>query len=85
MVIAVPDVTSSPMKIVVPLPPFGVNCVGQLDNYLDMPFAVARVFGPGLRPHWPRFAPGRLYDVPHALGWANPLTEDLLNPQFLMY
>src|SRR5207247_201626 len=51
----------------------------------DMPFAVARVFAPGLRPHWPRFGSGRLYDVPYALGWANRMTEDLLNPQFLMY
>jgi hypothetical protein len=37
-VVAVPDVVNSPMKIVVPLPPYGVNSVGQLDNYLDENF-----------------------------------------------
>jgi len=43
-----------------------------------------RVVVPGLR-HWrpPRYAPGRLYDVPVHLGWlARPLREDELNPSF---
>jgi bacteriocin biosynthesis cyclodehydratase domain-containing protein len=34
---------------------------------LDWP--VVRVVAPGLRHHKPRFAPGRLYDVPVRLGW----------------
>ncbi|MFD7501208.1 TOMM precursor leader peptide-binding protein [Streptomyces sp. NPDC059850] len=34
----------------------------------DVGLPVAKVLVPGLRPHWPRFAPGRLYDVPVALG-----------------
>jgi ribosomal protein S12 methylthiotransferase accessory factor len=34
---------------------------------LDWP--VIRVVAPGLRHHKPRFAPGRLYDVPVRLGW----------------
>jgi ribosomal protein S12 methylthiotransferase accessory factor len=42
---------------------------------------VAKVIVPGLRHFWPRFAPGRLYDVPVQLGWlARPLSEDELNP-----
>jgi ribosomal protein S12 methylthiotransferase accessory factor len=42
---------------------------------------VAKVIVPGLRHFWPRFAPGRLYDVPMRLGWlARPLAEDELNP-----
>jgi ribosomal protein S12 methylthiotransferase accessory factor len=42
---------------------------------------VARVCVPGLRPWWPRFAPGRLYDVPVQLGWrSDPITECELNP-----
>jgi ribosomal protein S12 methylthiotransferase accessory factor len=42
---------------------------------------VARVCIPGLRPWWPRFAPGRLYDVPVQLGWrSNAFTERELNP-----
>lgn len=43
--------------------------------------AAARVIVPGLRPWKPRFAPGRLYDVPVAIGWrTSPLTEAELNP-----
>lgn len=42
---------------------------------------VARVIVPGLRPAAPRFAAGRLYDVPVALGWQKaPLPERELNP-----
>jgi ribosomal protein S12 methylthiotransferase accessory factor len=42
---------------------------------------VAKVIVPGLRHFWPRFAPGRLYDVPVRLGWLpRPLTEEELNP-----
>lgn len=36
---------------------------------------------PGLRHFWPRYAPGRLYDVPVRLGWrTSPLNERELNP-----
>jgi len=46
---------------------------------VDVP--VVRVMAPGLRPAFPRFAPGRLYDVPCALGWrCQPLNECELNP-----
>jgi ribosomal protein S12 methylthiotransferase accessory factor len=42
---------------------------------------VAKVIVPGLRHFWPRFAPGRLYDVPVRLGWLpRPLGEEELNP-----
>ena len=42
---------------------------------------VVRVVVPGLRPWKPRFASGRLYDVPVLLGWrAEPLSEADLNP-----
>lgn len=47
---------------------------------------VVKVIVPGLRHFWPRFAPGRLYDVPVKLGWLpQPLTEEQLNlvPMFL--
>jgi ribosomal protein S12 methylthiotransferase accessory factor len=47
----------------------------------DVSFPVVRVVAPGLRHFWPRFAPGRLYDVPVREGWlARPLSEDELNP-----
>ncbi|MCC6394400.1 MAG: YcaO-like family protein [Bryobacterales bacterium] len=42
---------------------------------------VARVVVPGLRPALPRFAPGRLYEVPLRLGWTKKRTlENGLNP-----
>ncbi len=45
---------------------------------------VAKVVVPGLRPHWARFAPGRLYDVPVGLGLLDtPRNENELNPLHL--
>jgi ribosomal protein S12 methylthiotransferase accessory factor len=47
----------------------------------DIGLPVVKIIVPGLRPFWARFAPGRLYDVPVALGWlAQPRTEAELNP-----
>ena len=47
----------------------------------DIGMPVARVIVPGLRHFWERFAPGRLYDVPVAMGWRDsPLAEEELNP-----
>ncbi|WP_051378435.1 TOMM precursor leader peptide-binding protein [Derxia gummosa] len=47
----------------------------------DIELAVVQVIVPGLRHFWPRFGPGRLYDVPIALGWLQaPVTEAGLNP-----
>lgn len=47
----------------------------------DVGFPTARVVVPGLRHFWARLAPGRLYEVPPALGWIErPLAEGDLNP-----
>ena len=47
----------------------------------DVPLTVVRVAAPGLRHFRPRFAPGRLYTVPVALGWQpSPLSETALSP-----
>jgi ribosomal protein S12 methylthiotransferase accessory factor len=47
----------------------------------DIGLCVVQAIVPGLRHFWPRFGPGRLYDVPHALGWVpRPLAEGELNP-----
>ncbi|MDI1433259.1 TOMM precursor leader peptide-binding protein [Polyangium sorediatum] len=47
----------------------------------DIGLHVIQVIVPGLRHFWPRFGPGRLYQVPCALGWlARPLAESELNP-----
>lgn len=35
----------------------------------DIGLSVVKVIVPGMRHFWPRFAPGRLYDVPVAMGW----------------
>lgn len=49
----------------------------------DIGLPVARVVVPGLRHFWPRFAEGRLYDVPIAAGWLPaPRAEVDLNPFF---
>jgi ribosomal protein S12 methylthiotransferase accessory factor len=47
----------------------------------DVGLPVVRVIVPGLRPHWARFAPGRLFDVPVRLGrLAAPTRYEDLNP-----
>ncbi len=47
----------------------------------DIGLPVAKVFVPGLRHFWKRLAPGRLYDIPVALGrLPAPLDETALNP-----
>ncbi|MGE0147332.1 MAG: YcaO-like family protein [Parvibaculaceae bacterium] len=47
---------------------------------------VVRVFVPGLRCIWPRFAPGRLYDVPVRLAWRERrLSQSELNPIPILY
>ena len=47
----------------------------------DVGLPAVRVIVPGLREFRPRFAPGRLYDVPVNLGWIDrPLSEEELNP-----
>ena len=47
----------------------------------DIGMPVARVIVPGLRHFWERFGPGRLFDVPVAMGWREtPLAEPDLNP-----
>ena len=47
----------------------------------DIGLNVVKVIVPGLRHFWRRLGPGRLYEVPVALGWLDaPLSEDELNP-----
>lgn len=47
----------------------------------DIGLPVVRVVVPGLRHFWARSGPGRLYEVPVALGWlAEPTREAWLNP-----
>ena len=47
----------------------------------DLELPVAKTIVPGLRHFWARFGPGRLYDVPVAMGWLDrPTSESDLNP-----
>lgn len=47
----------------------------------DVGLRVVKVIVPGLRHYWPRFGPGRLYDVPVQQDWlTGPMTEAQLNP-----
>jgi bacteriocin biosynthesis cyclodehydratase domain-containing protein len=51
----------------------------------EVGLVAVKVVVPGLRPLWPRFAPGRLYDVPVAMGWLpRPKREDEMNGVFLL-
>jgi ribosomal protein S12 methylthiotransferase accessory factor len=46
----------------------------------DIGLPVVRVIVPGSRHFWPRFGPGRLYDIPIELGWrSSARTESQLN------
>jgi thiazole/oxazole-forming peptide maturase SagD family component len=48
---------------------------------LDIGLNVVKVIVPGMRHFWARFADGRLYDVPVAMGWlAQRKSEHELNP-----
>ncbi|MGE0680442.1 MAG: YcaO-like family protein, partial [Candidatus Binatia bacterium] len=50
----------------------------------DLGLNAVKVLVPGLRHFWPRFGPGRLYDVPVQMGWLKqPLAEDELNPRHI--
>ena len=52
----------------------------------DTDLHVVKVIVPGLRHFWPRFGPGRLYDVPVSLGLrARSLSEQELNPATLRF
>lgn len=47
----------------------------------DIGLNVVQVIVPGLRHFWPRFGPGRLYDVPFNLGWVDrKRSENDINP-----
>lgn len=51
----------------------------------DVGLSVVKVVVPGLRHYWPRWGPGRLYEVPVAMGWlSHPRSEDELNPVHLL-
>lgn len=59
----------------------GMEFLVQQQTRPDIGIPVVRVIVPGLRPFRPRFAAGRLYDIPVFLRWAeSPLLEEAMNP-----
>jgi len=59
----------------------GLELVAVDKTRPDIGLHVVQVIVPGLRHFWPRLGPGRLYQVPCALGWLpRPLAETELNP-----
>jgi ribosomal protein S12 methylthiotransferase accessory factor len=52
----------------------------------DIGMPVVKVVVPGLRHYWPRFGPGRLYDVPVQEGWLKESTSEArLNPFIIFF
>jgi bacteriocin biosynthesis cyclodehydratase domain-containing protein len=52
----------------------------------DIEMSVCRVIVPGMRHFWRRLGPGRLYDIPVALGWLEaPRQEADLNPYSIFF
>lgn len=52
----------------------------------DVRLSVVKVIVPGLRHFWPRFASGRLYNIPVQMGYLTaPLTEEQFNPQPIFF
>ncbi len=59
----------------------GLEVLALDQTRLDIGLPVVKMIVPGLRHFWARFAPGRLYDVPVAMGRLEaPTREEDLNP-----
>lgn len=59
----------------------GLEVLVLNQNRSDLEIPVARVVAPSLRHFWRRTGPGRLYDLPVAMGWLpSPRAEADLNP-----
>ncbi|MFM7169304.1 MAG: TOMM precursor leader peptide-binding protein [Cyanobium sp.] len=64
----------------------GIEVLSLNQTRPDIGFPVVRVIAPGLRHFWPRFAPGRVYEVPVQQGWrSTPLREEEFNPHVVHF
>ena len=64
----------------------GIEVLVQDQTRPDIGLHVVKVVAPGLRHHWKRLAPGRLYETPVRMGWQpRALDEPHLNPVPLSY
>ncbi|MCX4766656.1 TOMM precursor leader peptide-binding protein [Streptomyces sp. NBC_01275] len=62
------DASAQVEALVALLRPRGLDVLVLDQTRPDVELPVAKVLIPGLRPHWAGFGPGRLFDVPVALG-----------------
>lgn len=63
----------------------GLEVIAVNKTRPELELSVVQVIIPGLRHIWPRYGPGRLYQVPVRLGWIpQPLSEEELNPEPLL-
>jgi ribosomal protein S12 methylthiotransferase accessory factor len=74
------DLRAAVEHVVALLAPAGLETLVVDQTRPDLGLSAAKVIVPGLRHFWPRFAKGRLYDVPERLGWTRSLGEAELNP-----
>jgi bacteriocin biosynthesis cyclodehydratase domain-containing protein len=59
----------------------GIELLALDQTRPDIGVSVVRVLAPGMRHFWPRYAPGRLFDVPVDLGWIESRRDQKsLNP-----
>lgn len=79
-----PDLTEDVHACVARAARLGLETLVLDQTRPDVGLCAVKVVVPGLRHFWPRFGPGRLYEVPVRLGWLPaPLTESQLNPVHL--
>lgn len=78
------DVRSDVLACVAIFEQLGMEVIVVDQTREDVGLPVVKVIVPGMRHFRPRFAPGRLYDVPHRLGWTGrAMREEELNPAHL--
>jgi oxazoline/thiazoline synthase len=80
------DIAADVRGLVDLLAEHGHDVIAHDQTRPDIELSVVKVMAPGLRHFWRRLGPGRLYDVPPALGrTARPPTEDELNPKSIFF
>jgi len=80
------DIAEEIERILVRLREAGLEVLALNQTRADIGMPVVKLFVPGLRSFWNRFAPGRLYQVPVRMGWLqSPTAEADLNPHYIFF
>ena len=81
MVTGTPDIGDAVAQVKARFEDRGLELLVLDQTRPDVGLPTVKVLAPGIRHFWARYAPGRLYDVPVALGWQHSaLDESELNP-----